>query len=75
MNIRLLLALLEQKQKERAWWHLAAPEEDGEVLLEVSDVVRETLIETMFSKNTNADDLDADELADLAADLPQRSGV
>ena len=37
-------------QKERALvWHLAAPEEDGEVLLEVSDAVRETLIET--SKN------------------------
>ena len=60
-------------QKERALvWHLAAPEEDGEVLLEVSDAVRETLIETMDQQELLAavDDLDADELAELAADLP-----
>ncbi len=50
----------------------AAPEEDGEVLLEVSDAVRETLIETMDQQELLAavDDLDADELAELAADLP-----
>ena len=60
-------------QKERALvWHLAAPEEDGEVLLEVSDAVRDTLIETMDQQELLAavDDLDADELAELAADLP-----
>ena len=60
-------------QKERALvWQLAAPEEDGEVLLEVSDAVRETLIETMDQQELLAavDDLDADELAELAADLP-----
>ena len=60
-------------QKERALvWHFAAPEEDGEVLLEVSDAVRETLIETMDQQELLAavDDLDADELAELAADLP-----
>ena len=60
-------------QKERALvWHLAAPEEDGEVLLEVSEPVRETLIETMDQQELLAavDDLDADELAELAADLP-----
>ncbi|MDF7677014.1 magnesium transporter [Neisseriaceae bacterium ESL0693] len=53
-------------------WNLAAPEEDGEVLLEVSDPVRETLIENMAQQELlNAvDDLDADELAALAPDLP-----
>ena len=66
-----LLESLPQKERARVW-HLAAPEEDGEVLLEVSDAVRETLIETMDQQELLAavDDLDADELAELAADLP-----
>lgn len=53
-------------------WNLASPEEDGEVLLEVSDPVRETLIENMEQQELLAavDDLDADELAELAPDLP-----
>ncbi|MDO5638248.1 MAG: magnesium transporter [Neisseria sp.] len=62
-------------QKERMLvWHLAAPEEDGEVLLEVSDAVRETLIETMDQEELLAavEDLDADELAELADDLPNQ---
>ncbi|OSI15068.1 magnesium transporter [Neisseria dumasiana] len=61
--------------KERTLvWHLAAPEEDGEVLLEVSDAVRETLIESMDNEELLAavDDLDADELAELAGDLPHQ---
>ena len=60
--------------KERVLvWRLAAPEEDGEVLLEVSDAVRETLIEAMNSEELLAavEDLEADDLADLADDLPQ----
>ncbi|MDO4643069.1 MAG: magnesium transporter [Cardiobacteriaceae bacterium] len=53
-------------------WHLAKPEEDGEVLLEVSDAVRESLIEMMDQHELLAavDHLDADELAELASDLP-----
>ncbi|MCP2041017.1 magnesium transporter [Neisseria sp. HSC-16F19] len=53
-------------------WKLGAPEEDGEVLLEVSEPVRETLIESMGQTELLAavDDLDADELAELAPDLP-----
>ena len=49
-------------------WLLVAPEDDGEVLLEVSDAVRETLIESMDKDELLAavDDLDADELAELA---------
>lgn len=55
-------------------WLLVAPEDDGEVLLEVSDSVRETLIESMDKDELLAavDDLDADELAELADDLPHQ---
>ncbi|MFD1245916.1 magnesium transporter [Paralysiella testudinis] len=55
-------------------WKLGAPEEDGEVLLEVSEPVRETLIEAMDKAELLAavDDLDADELAELAPDLPNQ---
>lgn len=59
--------------KERVLvWHLASPEDDGEVLLEVSDSVRESLIEAMDSNELLAavEDMDADDLADLADDLP-----
>ena len=59
--------------KERVLvWKLAAPEEDGDVLLEVSDSVRESLIETMDKAELVAavEDMDADDLADLADDLP-----
>ncbi|MDY0072094.1 MAG: magnesium transporter [Thauera sp.] len=53
-------------------WDLVKTEVDGEVLLEVSDAVRETLIETMEPEELKAaaELLDADELADLAPDLP-----
>lgn len=62
-------------QKERALvWELVHPEEDGEVLLEVSDAVRESLIESMDKDElvAAAEDMEADELADLAEDLPMQ---
>lgn len=54
-------------------WDLVKAERDGEILLEVSDAVRETLIATMNSGEmlAAAEQLDADEIADLAPDLPQ----
>ena len=54
-------------------WGLVNPELEGEVLLEVSDAVRESLIESMERTElvAAAETLDADELADLAPDLPQ----
>ncbi|MBS4018576.1 magnesium transporter [Azonexus hydrophilus] len=54
-------------------WDLVKAEHDGEILLEVSDAVRESLIETMARNElvAAAETLDADELADLAPDLPQ----
>ncbi|HZX29977.1 MAG TPA: magnesium transporter [Rhodocyclaceae bacterium] len=54
-------------------WDLVKAERDGEILLEVSDAVRETLIESMGRDElvAAAETLDADELADLAPDLPR----
>ena len=54
-------------------WDLVKAERDGEILLEVSDSVRETLIASMDSRElvAAAEQLDADELADLAPDLPR----
>ncbi|MBK5103724.1 MAG: magnesium transporter [Burkholderiales bacterium] len=54
-------------------WDLVKAERDGEILLEVSDAVRETLIESMDSEELVAatEQLDTDEIADLAPDLPE----
>ena len=54
-------------------WNLVKAERDGEILLEVSDAVRESLIKTMDSEEllAAAESLDTDEIADLAPDLPQ----
>ena len=53
-------------------WNLVKAERDGEILLELSDAVREALIETMAPEELKAaaESLDADEFADLAPDLP-----
>ncbi|RTV33804.1 magnesium transporter [Pseudomonas aeruginosa] len=54
-------------------WQLVKSEDDGDILLEVSDAVRETLIADMDDHEIIAatKDLDADELADLAPELPR----
>ncbi|MDR2637723.1 MAG: magnesium transporter [Zoogloeaceae bacterium] len=54
-------------------WDLVKAERDGEILLEVSDAVRETLIDSMERHElvAAAESLDTDELADLVPDLPQ----
>ncbi|MBA0916817.1 MAG: magnesium transporter [Nitrosomonadaceae bacterium] len=54
-------------------WDLVKAEHDGEILLEVSDAVRETLIAAMAGHELVAatGQLDADEIADLAPDLPR----
>ncbi len=54
-------------------WDLVKAERDGEILLEVSDAVRQTLIAEMDSDEllAAAEQLDTDEIADLAPDLPQ----
>jgi len=54
-------------------WDLVKSERDGEILIEVSDAVRESLIASMNREELRAaaEQLDTDEIADLAPDLPQ----
>lgn len=54
-------------------WDLVKAERDGDILLEVSDAVRESLIEAMDNREllAAAHSLDTDEIADLAPDLPK----
>lgn len=54
-------------------WQLVKVERDGDILLEVSDAVRETLIADMDDHEllAAAKEMDADELADLAPELPR----
>jgi magnesium transporter len=54
-------------------WDLIKADREGEILLEVSDAVRETLIENMDEHElvAAAEQLDTDEIADLARDLPR----
>src|SRR6266704_725853 len=53
-------------------WNLVKADRDGEILLEVTEAVRESLIASMDSAElvAAAETLEADELADIAADLP-----
>jgi magnesium transporter len=53
-------------------WDLVKSDREGEILLEVSDAVRETLIAHMDEEELVAatGQLDTDEIADLAPDLP-----
>lgn len=59
-------------EERLAVWDLVKADRDGEILLEVSDAVRETLIASMDSAElvAAAQTLEADELADIAPDLP-----
>jgi len=54
-------------------WNLVKSDNDGEILLEVSDAVRESLLADMDRPEllAAAEQLDAEEIADLAEDLPE----
>jgi magnesium transporter len=60
-------------EDRRLVWGLVRSDRDGEILLEVSDAVRDTLLADMDSAEIVAatQNLDADEIADLAPDLPE----
>jgi magnesium transporter len=60
-------------EERLAVWDLVKADRDGEILVEVADAVRESLIEAMDSRElvAAAETLEADELADIAPDLPQ----
>jgi magnesium transporter len=53
-------------------WGLVKADHDGDILIEVSDAVRESLIAAMSREELReaAEQLDTDEIADLAPDLP-----
>src|SRR6478672_8022193 len=59
-------------EERLAVWNMVKAGRDGEILLEVSEAVRESLIEAMDSAElvAAAETLGADQLADIAADLP-----
>lgn len=54
-------------------WHITNPDEDGDILLEVSEPVRESLIEEMDQQELAqvANHLEADDLVELSDDLPE----
>ena len=54
-------------------WNLVRASRDGDILLEASDAVRESLISSMDTEELVAatETLEADEIAELAPDLPQ----
>jgi magnesium transporter len=70
-DIAYILEALPRDQR-LAVWDLVKADRDGEILLEVSEPVRESLIAYMEPAElvAAAETLDADELADLAPDLP-----
>ncbi len=70
-DIAFILESLPNDERQMIW-RLVSSEFDADVLLEVDDWVRESLIETMDRQDLVAatESMDADELADLAPDLP-----
>ncbi len=70
-DIAYILEALPLEERLRVW-DLVKADRDGEILVEVSDAVRESLIASMDSAElvAAAETLEADELADIAPDLP-----
>ncbi|MFJ1302650.1 magnesium transporter [Pseudomonadota bacterium AL_CKDN230030165-1A_HGKHYDSX7] len=70
-DIAFILESLPKAQRQTVW-RLVDPTHDADVLLEVEDWVRESLIEAMDRQDLVAatGNMDADEIADLAPDLP-----
>jgi len=71
-DIAYILEALPRDDRIAVWDLIKSAERDGEILVEVSDAVRETLIENMDTASlvAAAETLDTDELADIADDLP-----
>lgn len=61
-------------QKRLVLWDLVKSENEGDILIEVSDSVRQTLIADMDSTEllAAAEQLETDEIADIAPDLPEQ---
>lgn len=60
-------------KKRSILWELVDPEIEGDVLVEVSDEVRDGLIEGMQTEEliAAAEGMEVDDLADLLVDLPE----
>ena len=60
-------------QKRLVLWDLVKSKSEGDILIEVSDAVRQTLIADMDSTEllAAAEQLETDEIADIAPDLPE----
>ena len=71
-DIAYILEALPRTQRLRVW-DMVKADRDGEILLEVSEPVRESIIAHMDPEElvAAAEQLDTDEIADLAPDLPE----
>jgi len=71
-DIAYILEALPIEQRLMVWDQVKA-DRDGDILIEVSDSVRESLIASMSREELRVatEQLDTDEIADLAPDLPQ----
>ena len=72
-DIAYILEALPLEERLYIWDLIKSAERDGEILVEVSDAVRESLISSMDTEElvAAAETLEADELAAIAEDLPQ----
>jgi magnesium transporter len=72
-DLAYILEALPLEERLAVWNLVVKAERDGDILVEVSDAVRESLIESMDSRElvAAAETLEADELADIAGDLPE----
>jgi magnesium transporter len=71
-EIALLIESLPPAQREVVW-NFVEPEVEGDVLVELSDEVRQSFIEGMNAVEllAAAEDMEVDDLADLVGDLPE----
>ena len=72
-DIAYILEALPLDERLYVWDLIKSAERDGDILVEVSDAVRESLISSMDTEElvAAAETLEADELAAIAEDLPQ----
>ena len=71
-EIALLIESLPPAQREVVW-NFVEPEIEGDVLVELSDEVRQSFLEGMNAEEllAAAEDMEVDDLADLVGDLPE----
>jgi magnesium transporter len=75
-EIAQLIESLPPAQREVVW-NFVEPEIEGDVLVELSDEVRQSFIEGMNAEEllAAAEDMEVDDLADLVGDLPEAVGT